>query len=89
MSDKDKQKQDDIISSAEDAPETIGDEQLNDVDGGWTLKNVQITSYSTSGPSLSKQPLMATVYGGSGNDDILDAKTLLTRKGMPDPYSGM
>lgn len=87
MSDKDKQKNDDIVSTAEDAPETISDDQLEDVDGGaWSLSSTRITSYSTSGPSLIRQPNMETVYGGVGNDDILDPGALVSRKGMPDPY---
>ena len=82
MSDKDKQKDDDIISAAEDAPETISDDDLENVDGGaWTLRNVQVTGYSFGGSSAIQQPNMETIYGGAGNDMIVDPGALLSRKG--------
>lgn len=71
MSDKDKQKNDDIVSTAEDAPETIADEQMEDVDGGaWTLRDVKVSSYSFGGTSALNQPNMDTVYGGGSMDTI-------------------
>ena len=84
MSDKDKQNNDDIISTAEEAPETISDVDLENVDGGaWKLRNVQVTSYSFGGTNAIQQPNMATVYGGVGNDDILDPGALVSRKPGP------
>lgn len=71
MSDKDKQKDDDIISTAEDAPEMITDEQMEDVDGGaWTLKNVSVSSYSFGGTSALNQSNMDTIYAGGSMDTI-------------------
>lgn len=71
MSDKDKQKDDDIISTAEDAPETISDAQLEDVDGGaWTLKNVTVSSYSFGGTSALNRSNMETIYAGDNFDTI-------------------
>lgn len=71
MSDKDKHQDNDIVASAADAPETIGDEQLEDIDGGaWTLKRAAVSSHLFGGASIMNQPNMDTVYGGGIADTV-------------------
>ncbi len=59
-------KDDDIINTADDQPETLIDDQLDNVDGGlgYQLKNVMVTSYSIGGANAD------TVYGGGISDTI-------------------
>lgn len=86
MGDKNKHKDDDIIASAEDAPEMIGDDQLEDVDGGgWSLQRTRFTSISPAGSDIV-QPDAETIYGGAGNDDLIDITSNISRRKLPDPY---
>ncbi len=66
---------DDIITTADDQPETLIDDQLEDVDGGLTyqLRNVHVKSFSTHG--MSSETIYAgsfadTIYAGSAADDF-------------------
>ena len=87
MSDKDKHQDNDIVASAADAPETIGDEQLEDIDGGaWTLRNVHVSSYSIGGAASSNQPNADTIYGGLNADTIYAGSGLTRPGGKLKPY---
>lgn len=71
---------DDIITSADEQPETLIDEQLEDVDGGYRyeLKNVMVSSYNLGGAGTSTiygDNLADTIYGGSAGD-VLDTTQL-------------
>lgn len=86
MGDKDRNAGNDIIVSAEDAPEIIGDDQLEDVDGGgWSLQRTRFTSISPAGPDIV-QPNAETIYGGAGSDDLIDITSIVSRRKLPDPY---
>lgn len=86
MGDRNKSKDDEIIASAEGAPETIGDYQLEDVDGGgWSLQRARFTSISPAGTDIVR-PNAETIYGGAGNDDLIDFKRNIGDRKLPDPY---
>ncbi|MEM7684401.1 MAG: hypothetical protein AAF293_06220 [Pseudomonadota bacterium] len=94
MSDKEKNTDKDIVTSAEDTPEIIGDEKLEDAAGGWSWGASMSTNVVMSGGStmLNVGVNADTVYGGGEKDDLiqsLDASMLRTRPGrMKNPYGG-
>ncbi|MEL7469006.1 MAG: hypothetical protein AAFN27_11165 [Pseudomonadota bacterium] len=87
MSEQDKTPEKDIVASAEDAPETIGDETLEDAAGGWSWGASTLnTSVVMSGGSTMVKGgvIMDTIYAGSETDDLaqsLDASMLRIRPG--------
>ena len=85
MTDK-KKTEDDIVATPESEPETISDQALEDANGGWSWGVTQPTLTSTSTVKLAGTNF-ETVYGGAGNDDVLDSRQLegINPK-MPDPY---
>ena len=69
MSDQKKDQQDDIVTSAEDAPEAISDGALEDVEGGLSFNFTKIKFDSTNQVSVTGSNL-DTIYAGIGNDTI-------------------
>ena len=87
MSDQKKNHKDDIVAKAEDAPETISDDALEDAEGGWSWGVTQPTFKAPTRVSIAGSNF-ETVYGGVGNDDVMESPGLdrINPKNMPDPY---
>lgn len=90
MSDPKKPDKDIVATEATEA-EHITDAELDNVEGGYQLRKVMVTSYQTNsssgaGPVGGPGPIMDTIYAGAP-DDILDDDVLRKRGTMfPDPY---
>ncbi|MEM9062658.1 MAG: hypothetical protein AAGD13_19530 [Pseudomonadota bacterium] len=81
MSDNDKNKEAEIAASAEDEPEVIGDEKLDDAEGGWSWG----TSLKTTNVVMSGGSTMLKLDGLEGESDkvidSMDAEMLRKRPG--------
>lgn len=64
-------KDDDVITSAEDQPNELIEEQLDHVEGGlgYQLKNVQVTAYDVNGAGAS--PFTGGTIIAAGGEDAL------------------
>lgn len=90
----DKKKPDDIVATPEDQPEILSDDQLSDAQGGLHIGQAGLRKNTvlSGGTTMLKPGLnFETVYGGVGNDDILDvgADLVSNPRKMPDPFSGI
>lgn len=87
MSDTKKDQNEDIVASAEDTPEVIGDESLEQTAGGWSFgsSSVVMSGGSTMlNTNLTVQgPIAETIYAGDSDDVLQTADTsfLRTRPG--------
>ena len=70
MSDQKKDQKEDAAANAENAPSTIADEVLEDVEGGWSWGVTQPTLRRTNQVSITGSNF-ETIYGGAGNDDVM------------------
>ncbi|MEM7684402.1 MAG: hypothetical protein AAF293_06225 [Pseudomonadota bacterium] len=84
MSDTKKNPEQDIVASAEDQPEIIGDENLGDVDGGWSWGSSTLST-TTTNVVMSGGSTMLKIDGideqNDGLVDSMDANMLRTRPG--------
>ena len=81
-----KKDQDDVVTSAEDAPETIGDEKLEDAAGGWSWGASQTTSgvVMSGGTTMINTNINLNTADGDATQDVIqstDASMLRTRPG--------
>lgn len=77
MSDTKKDQNDDVVTSAEDEPEMIGDEKLEDAAGGWSWGQSQTTNNVVmSGGST----MINTNTVGNTADHIVTEDTLQTQE---------
>ena len=81
-----KKDQDDVVTSAEDAPEVIGDEKLEDAAGGWSWGALSSTSgvVMSGGTTMINTNINLNTADGNSTQDAIqnaDANMLRTRPG--------
>lgn len=86
MSDTKKDQNEDIVASAEDAPEIIGDQNLEDAAGGWSWGGSLSTSNvaMSGGTTMVNTNINLNTADGSTVEDTLqttDTSFLRTRPG--------